>query len=322
MNNDVIWQARRLTKPSIWSNSIRDTYNANSEGTPQNRSIINDGSVDENSIDPDFYDNQIPGAYEISRSRMMSVSSRSWESPEIDQELNTRHESAHKYYITIFILVVVIILISTGIRFFVEANRKSIDQDQNQEHVDLCKTLGQMPKALDPFQYCVCAQVYPDIDDEFWKIYNVVKSTRGIAEYVTDDDPDQACSATNLAILWIAWELRDSLNHNVYIDFESIQSRIVLVILYFSWSGSNWINQSGWLSNKTVCEWYGVGCDSQSNVVQLVLRRNNLRGTLESRLSMLHNLRSLDLVYNSISGSIPSELWSLPLLGKKIIMGI
>jgi hypothetical protein len=150
----------------------------------------------------------------------------------------------------------------------------------------------------------------------------VVKSTRGIAEYITDDDPNQACSATNLAVLWITWELRASLNRNVYIDFESIQIRFILVLLYFTWSGSNWKNQSGWLSNKTVCEWYGVGCDSQRKVIQLVLYQNNLRGTLESRLSILRSLRSLDLTKNSISGSIPLELWSMPLLGKKYFMDV
>jgi hypothetical protein len=174
MNNDVIWQARRLTKPSIWSNRVRDTSNTNSDEAPQNSSIPNDGSVDENTSDLDFYDSQMPGAYEISRTRMMSFSSRNLESSEIDQTRRIRDESSHKYrhkyYLAIFISVLVIILISIGIKFLVEAGKKSASQDQNNEFIDLCKFLGNMSKALDPYKYCICIQLFPEIDDEYWEI--------------------------------------------------------------------------------------------------------------------------------------------------------
>jgi hypothetical protein len=318
MNNDLIWQSRRLTKASIWSTRISNTH---SQETSRNRSAPIDGSVDENGSEADYYDNQRPGAYEITRSRLMSLSSRNWESLDVDLRQRSCEESSHKhrrkYYLAIFIFVVVIILICIGIRFLIQARRKSTSQDENKKVTELCISIGNMYKTNDPFQYCKCIQLLPEIDNEFWNIYNVVKSTRGIAEYINDDDPNQVCSSTNLAILWITWELRTSLNRNVYIDFESIQTRFILVLLYFEWRGNEWKNQTGWLSNETVCEWYGVRCDNQSRVTQLSLRQNNLQGTLESRLGLLRNMRSLDLVYNMISGSIPHELWSLPLLGKR-----
>ena len=87
--------------------------------------------------------------------------------------------------------------------------------------------------------------------------------------------------------------------------------REVLVQFYDATGGPDWSNSSNWLSNAPLGEWYGVTADDDGRVLELRLRRNNLRGPLPPALANLDNLRVLDLNENSVSGTIPPELGSL-----------
>lgn len=73
-----------------------------------------------------------------------------------------------------------------------------------------------------------------------------------------------------------------------------------------------------------MCSWYGVNCDSNGNVYNLTLSRNNLRGNISSLdFTSLQNLYSLDMSYNRIVGavglSLPSSLVILDLSSNVVI---
>ena len=70
------------------------------------------------------------------------------------------------------------------------------------------------------------------------------------------------------------------------------------------------------------CSWYGVFCDTSvqvtgsarllgsGSVSELQLASSNLEGELPGGLGKLSNLRVLNMSFNSISGSIPSNYWT------------
>ena len=88
--------------------------------------------------------------------------------------------------------------------------------------------------------------------------------------------------------------------------------RATLVKLYEALDGANWYQNTNWLSEKPVGEWYGVEADSVGRVLFLDLAENDLFGPLPAEIGNLRHLQGLDLSYNFLSGSIPPEIGNLP----------
>jgi gliding motility-associated-like protein len=87
-----------------------------------------------------------------------------------------------------------------------------------------------------------------------------------------------------------------------------------LMKFYNSTGGTNWFKNgtntdpsslfSGWGLDCNFCNWFGVTCDNNGNVIKLELFSNNLSGTM-SDLNPLTNLEILGLGGNNIEGEIP-----------------
>ena len=87
--------------------------------------------------------------------------------------------------------------------------------------------------------------------------------------------------------------------------------------LYLATDGDNWTNNNGWdVSNTSpptgcdVCSWFGVTCEN-GRVMELVLGRNQLTGSIPAELGNLSNLKRIDFWVNELTGSIPAELGNL-----------
>jgi Leucine-rich repeat (LRR) protein len=104
--------------------------------------------------------------------------------------------------------------------------------------------------------------------------------------------------------------------------------RYVMAVTYFSFNGPDWAFQSEFLTDVDVCQWNGitpeigsfqgferggVTCDADTGLpVVLDLEYNNLSGTIPTELGLLSTIVYLDLEYNlEIEGQIPSELCQL-----------
>jgi hypothetical protein len=90
----------------------------------------------------------------------------------------------------------------------------------------------------------------------------------------------------------------------------SAEERDALVVLYEATDGDNWDNNENWLTEAPVDEWFGVEVEG-GNVVELVLRSNNLDGELPLELAGLSALTVLQLQQNNLTGTIPSWLGEL-----------
>ena len=88
--------------------------------------------------------------------------------------------------------------------------------------------------------------------------------------------------------------------------------RQVLLNLYNSTNGANWINKTGWNGpSGTECKWNGIWCNTnESHVTAIALYFNNLVGTLPS-ISGLTALEAFQVDGNQLTGTVPSAPTSL-----------
>ena len=83
--------------------------------------------------------------------------------------------------------------------------------------------------------------------------------------------------------------------------------------LYSSTGGPTWAHADNWLEGDPCgggdggAAWYGIEC-SNGHVQSIDMKDNSLVGTLPSQLTSLPYLHSLDVSHNAISGTIPTEI--------------
>ena len=98
--------------------------------------------------------------------------------------------------------------------------------------------------------------------------------------------------------------------------------RDILIALYETTDGPNWLNSDNWLTDAPLGEWYGVDTDASGRVVRLDLVgmsdsensqriRHGLSGAIPAELGGLANLETLSLGNNELTGPIPAELGGL-----------
>lgn len=86
--------------------------------------------------------------------------------------------------------------------------------------------------------------------------------------------------------------------------------RAALIALYAATDGPHWKNDSNWLTDAPLRQWYGVSA-VDGRVVELYLASNGLTGTLPAEVAEFDKLESLSLQVNGLTGPIPAELGHL-----------
>jgi len=89
----------------------------------------------------------------------------------------------------------------------------------------------------------------------------------------------------------------------------ALSERNVLVTLYQETDGENWANNTNWLSDRPICDWYGITC-TNGHVLEIVLMSNGLKGKLPPEIGQLTNLDYLNLKNNELTG-LPPEIGQL-----------
>lgn len=85
-----------------------------------------------------------------------------------------------------------------------------------------------------------------------------------------------------------------------------VEERIILTSFFHATNGTNWLQGTNWLSNRPVCSWYGVTCNTLGLVESVDLKDNMLINKDSSRNDVsqifhLSDLKKLDLKGNDIS---------------------
>ncbi len=100
---------------------------------------------------------------------------------------------------------------------------------------------------------------------------------------------------------------------NTKIDYNA------LAALYFSTGGAEWLDNSGWLTECDVCDWYGITCDSDKRIIEIKLPNNGLTGGLNGEIFGISTVEKIDLSNNSLSDELPEvEIFSDPITSIKL----
>ena len=90
-----------------------------------------------------------------------------------------------------------------------------------------------------------------------------------------------------------------------------VSDRAALVALYNATDGANWTDNTNWLTDAPLYQWYGVSADPNGRVIHLYLDSNQLTGEIPAELDNLTSLGALFLSHNRLSGEIPTQLGRL-----------
>mmetsp|Transcript_15332 Transcript_15332/g.22600 ORF Transcript_15332/g.22600 Transcript_15332/m.22600 type:complete len:1118 (-) Transcript_15332:82-3435(-) len=112
------------------------------------------------------------------------------------------------------------------------------------------------------------------------------------------------------------------------------KEREVLIKLFETTGGENWHNNTGWIVEEDICEWFGVECIGfrtalnltsnglvgtiptevgLSSLFEFRLSGNNLTGTIPSEIGLLSDLTRLNLSANRLIGTIPEGIMMIKL---------
>lgn len=110
------------------------------------------------------------------------------------------------------------------------------------------------------------------------------------------------------------WLMEDNLLQNQEYTYDQLKQRYAMFSLYHATGASSaWQVSNGW-KRKGVpeCDWYGVMCDIDTQLVtRIELRNNGLTGTTPPEVSLIETLQVLNLNANSLTGSMPPHVCQL-----------
>jgi Leucine-rich repeat (LRR) protein len=124
----------------------------------------------------------------------------------------------------------------------------------------------------------------------------------------TTEQLSNASTSQSRALEWIATD--DRKRSNLW----RMTQRFALATLYFSTSGQEkWGSNEGWInSTMNECGWFGCECTDNGTIRGLNLDENRLVGAFPKEVSLLQNLATLQLSWNTrLRGTLPSEIGRL-----------
>jgi len=120
------------------------------------------------------------------------------------------------------------------------------------------------------------------------------------------------------------WLLRDDKAIISMANIERVKQRYIVVLLYFSFQGENWLTNFGFLSSSHECLWNGIDhnggfngiqrCNKENQITSIAIVNNNATGTIPSEIGELSELTELWLYKNNLASTIPASLGNLKAL--------
>mmetsp|Transcript_29806 Transcript_29806/g.44056 ORF Transcript_29806/g.44056 Transcript_29806/m.44056 type:complete len:773 (-) Transcript_29806:38-2356(-) len=182
--------------------------------------------------------------------------------------------------------------------------------------VDECQHAGAGNFSM-AWKECLCNEEMTNIHESHENQYNILKEVIKNQTSFEFDYNVSSCEAPNIALHWLS---EDVLKRDGEAK-DTLSDRFALAVCFISWTKSDpyrWKNQAQWMTDDSVCGWFGVACDENGEVTSISLVNNLLSGSIPTEIALLNQLTSLDLMSilptqfgNEIEGSIPSEMGEL-----------
>ena len=108
---------------------------------------------------------------------------------------------------------------------------------------------------------------------------------------------------------------------NVIVDPVPIHGgdKAALEALYIATDGSEWANNTNWVSDQPLNAWFGVSTDTNGRVIGINLEDNEVDGEIPTILGNLTELRVLNLSGNRLNGQIPTSIGNLAKLTRLVL---
>lgn len=90
-----------------------------------------------------------------------------------------------------------------------------------------------------------------------------------------------------------------------------LPERGALKLLYEAAGGALWKDNTNWLTERPLDQWYGVELNEDGQVIRLLLTGNGLIGTIPPEIASLPALEVLHIGLNDLAGPIPPEIGRL-----------
>ena len=116
---------------------------------------------------------------------------------------------------------------------------------------------------------------------------------------------------------WKLFSIFNKEEKEVRLDIECkvYTEREILEIFYYATYGPNWYNNTNWLTDKPLSEWFGLKIHENTNskfiIKSINLSINLLKGEIPKEIGKLINLVELWLHNNQLSGEKPKEVQEL-----------
>ncbi len=79
-----------------------------------------------------------------------------------------------------------------------------------------------------------------------------------------------------------------------------MSEREILELLFHQCGGTVWQSSKFWMTETSICDWYGIGCDENGSVTSIQLGGNQLTGSFPTEIYLLPNLMHLKLYSNAL----------------------
>jgi hypothetical protein len=218
------------------------------------------------------------------------------------------------YYMIGIFLVVVVAAVGAGLA--VALSGSDDDSPESESRVVDGPTPTDAQVQVNP--QCGFTGIDPDItklSDAALARYEVLLgdfAAQAIPDFTAPVNPDDYCTPTNLALIWLAKD-----DENSFYPEQQLINRYILGIFHVATNGFEWLNKIGWLTDVTECQWFGVTCDDGGTIITgLKLPDNGLKSTIPSEIGLLSGLQTLNLARNELVGLIPTTIDALSDLSK------
>lgn len=81
---------------------------------------------------------------------------------------------------------------------------------------------------------------------------------------------------------------------------QGMTERDIMELLFEQCGGIGWHSRDAWMTETSICDWYGISCDENGSVTSIQLGGNQLTGTIPTEIYLLPNLLHLKLYSNAI----------------------
>ena len=170
---------------------------------------------------------------------------------------------------------------------------------------DLCTHDDGCIETLEPILQCYCTDEIMNLSTDHLRAHKYLFQILFGEEVLALEPLAFNCSdPQNLALLWlIENEVLGSAPQ------EELVRQYVLALMFHSWDGLGWTDNSGWLSTDEECNWLGITCNDEGRIISVNLPNNGLSGTVPSQMGKLQDLQEINLSGNlGLTGPIPSSL--------------